>query len=280
VTATKLHQLKENGFKIKILLADVHTMLNQKGARDWIDQLTSYWRECFKGFGLEDAEYVRGSEFQFEKDYIEDVLSLSLDTTMNRSLRSMQEVARDIENAKVSQVIYPLMQAVDIKALKVDVAYGGLEQRKIHMLAREGLPSLEVEKPVCIHTPLLCSLQGPDSKMSSSQPETLIAVEDEPKTIKNRVNSAYCPPEVEGNPVIDICRLIILPKTGKLEIKRPEKFGGDIEYGKVEEIVEDYTTKKLHPADLKNGVSETVSEILKPLRKHLADVGISYPKKE
>jgi len=38
--------------------------------------------------------------------------------------------------------------------LDVDVALGGMEQRKIHMLARESLPKMGYEAPVCLHTPL------------------------------------------------------------------------------------------------------------------------------
>ena len=170
VTATKLLDMQAAGFKVKVLLADVHTLLNRKGSQDWIESMGAYWTECFRGYGLGNAQFVRGSSFQFNREYVSDVLSLALTVTMNRALRSMQEVARDIENARVSQVIYPLMQIADIKALGVDVAYGGLEQRKIHMLAREVLPEIGCPKPVCLHTPLICSLQGPDSKMSSSKP--------------------------------------------------------------------------------------------------------------
>jgi len=40
-------------------------------------------------------------------------------------------------------MIYPLMQALDIAHLGVDVAVGGIDQRKIHMLARKGFLSLD-----------------------------------------------------------------------------------------------------------------------------------------
>ncbi|MFC2162980.1 tyrosine--tRNA ligase [Candidatus Altiarchaeota archaeon] len=268
VTVNKLLDFQEAGLKVKVLFADVHTKLNRKGADDdWIDGMVSYWEKCFKALGLSDAEYVRGSSFQFEADYMQDVLSLGVATTMNRALRSMQEVARDIDNAHVSQVIYPLMQAIDIKALKADIAYGGIEQRKIHMLAREALADLGYKKPVCIHTPLLCSIKGPDSKMSSSVPESIIAVEEEPDSIRKKIKTAYCPPEKDENPILDMAKLLILPRTGKVSVKRPEKFGGDVEYKTYEEIEKDYVEKKLHPADLKTAVAEHLIEILEPVRK-------------
>jgi tyrosyl-tRNA synthetase len=252
---------------VTVLLADVHTRLNRKNVN--IDEMISYWRETFKAFGLKKAEYVLGSDFQFEKEYVKDVLELGLKSTLNRALRSMQEVARDIENAHVSQVIYPLMQIADIKALKADVAYGGMEQRKIHMLAREILSEIGCKKPVCVHTPLLPSLKGPEVKMSSSIPESMIAAEASPGDIKSKINSAFCPPQAEGNPILGICKLVLLPRIGKLEVKRPEKFGGDITYSDYNALQEDYLSKKLHPQDLKSATSEALSALLEPVRQKL-----------
>jgi len=52
------------------------------------------------------------------------------------------------------------MQAVDIADLHIDLAVGGIDQRKIHMLAREELPRLGLPAPVCMHTPLIPGLNG------------------------------------------------------------------------------------------------------------------------
>jgi len=278
VTVTKLLDLLEAGVGVKVLFADVHTRLNRKGGGEWVDSMVEYWKACFRAMGLEKAEFVKGSSFQFEQEYMEDVLSLALSTTMNRALRSMQEVARDIDNAHVSQVIYPLMQIVDIKALGADIAYGGLEQRKIHMLAREALPELGYKKPICLHTPLLCSLQGPESKMSSSDPRTIIAIDEEEAGIMKKVNSAYCPKESEGNPVIDIARLLIFPRTGKMEVRRPEKFGGDVSYDSFEALESAYAAGQLHPADLKKSVGAHLAKILAPVREKLLASGVNIPK--
>lgn len=268
VAVYKQLDFMEASFKVKVLYADVHTRLNRKGSEQWIQDMIGYWRECFIGAGLK-AEFVIGSSFQYNREYIHDVLEIGLNSTLNRALRSMQEVARDIENAHVSQVIYPLMQAADIKALDADIAHGGMEQRKIHMLARETLPLIGGRKPVCVHTPLLCSLQGPQVKMSSSKPETMIAVDETPDSIKSKVNAAYCPQEKEGNPILEICKLLLIPRMKTIEIKRPAKYGGDTTYDTYQKLEEDYTNKKLHPADLKKATAEHLIELLKPIREHL-----------
>ncbi|MFH0859676.1 MAG: tyrosine--tRNA ligase [Candidatus Altiarchaeota archaeon] len=275
VTINKQLDFLNAGLKVKVLLADLHTLLNMKGELEWIEKMAEYWKACFEALGLKNAEYVRGSDFQLDGGYFKSVLELGLNSTLNRALRSMQEIARDIENARVSQVIYPLMQIADIRALDADIAYGGMEQRKIHMLAREILPDIGFGKPICIHTPLICSIKGPETKMSSSKPETMIAVDDTPEEITNKIKGAYCPIEEGVNPILDICRLVVMPRTGKFGVSRPEKFGGDVSYDKYEEVERDYLDKRLHPMDLKNAVASSLIDVLKPVRDTLEKKGIS-----
>jgi len=267
-TALNLLRFQNAGFKVKILLADVHTKLNRKGDDKFIEEMVNYWKKCFIALGLKDAEFVRGSEFQFQENYIKDVLTLGLEITVDRARRSMQEVARDLENARVSQMIYPLMQIADMKALNIDVAYGGLEQRKIHMLAREILPVI-YKNIVFVHSPLIVSLLGPGSKMSSSKPETMIKIDEEPDVIKKKISSAYCPVSSEDNPVLQICKFIIFSKKENFAIKRAEKFGGDLEFDNYLELENAFINKKLHPADLKNATAENLIEILNPVRDEI-----------
>ena len=128
VTITKLIDFQKAGFHVKVLLADWHAWLNRKGDWKFIGEQVLLWEKKFRAAGLTDAEFVVGSSFQRSPLFIDDVMQLSLKTTMNRALRSMVMVARDLENAHVSQVIYPLMQIADIKHLGVDVVTAGLEQ--------------------------------------------------------------------------------------------------------------------------------------------------------
>lgn len=269
LTLTKLLDFQKAGFKVKVLLADYHTYLNKKGSLKEIAKQANYWKSCFKAFGLK-AEYILGSSFQRKPEYLDDLLKLSLSTTINRALRSMQDIARDIDNAHVSQVIYPFMQIADIKALNVDVAYGGIEQRKIHVLARELLPSIDYKQPICVHTPLITSLKGPGSKMSSSIQDSLISIRDSEKDIKHKINSAYCPEGViEDNPILQITKLLIFPRTNSITIKRNEKFGGNIIFNNYQELEHSFMKKQLHPLDLKNAVSDYLINILEPARKKL-----------
>ena len=268
ITIMKLKQLQSLGFKIKILLADFHAYLNGKGSLEEISKTAEYNKKCFQALGLaEDTEFILGSEFETKEDYTNIVYKLATLTTLKRARRSMDMVSRDDDNPKVASTIYPLMQTADMVALNTDIALGGLEQRKIQMLAREELPKLGFEAPVCIHTPLLHGLDG-DAKMSSSK-GNFIAVDDSEKDIKNKINKSYCPKgEVKDNPMIEIAEHFVYPYQEKLLIERPEKFGGNLELTK-EELIKVYSEGNLHPMDLKNGISNYMIEFLRPVIEYM-----------
>ena len=267
ITVKKMIDLQKAGFKVKILLADLHAYLNGKGTMEEIKEISKYNIECFKALGLsEDTEFIIGSEFGRNMDYTHKIYELAIITSLTRAKRSMAQITRDSEDHKVAEVIYPIMQAIDMVFLDADVAVGGMEQRKIHMLARENLPKMEIKAPVCIHTPLLHGTDGSD-KMSSSK-NNFIAVDDEPEVIMKKIQKSFCPQgQVEDNPVIEIAEHFIFPEMDTLIIKRPEKFGGNLELNH-EELLELYGAGELHPLDLKNGVAEGLIEVLEPVREY------------
>jgi len=269
VSMTKLLDLQKAGFKVKVLFADWHTYLNQKGDWKFIEGQLKKWEKGFRASGLDKVEFVKGSEMQRNLDYIDDVFLLATKNTLNRGLRSMQTVARDIENAKISQVIYPLMQIADFKYLKVDCALGGIEQRKIHMLALESLQEIGYKKPILIHHELIPSLQGPDKgKMSSSDKLGLISIKDSDEDIISKIKKAHCPEGVvKENPILGIVKLIVFPRYEKFLIERPEKFGGNLKYSDFEKLEKDFAEKKVHPLDLKNACAKYLCEIIGDIRK-------------
>ena len=270
VTVQKLKTLQKLGFKIKILLADYHAFLNGKGTVEEIAETEEYNKKCFEALGLDETtEFVYGSSFQLDPDYTTKVYQLATMTTLKRAKRSMDQVSRHDDNPKVASVIYPIMQTVDMAALEVDVALGGMEQRKIQMLARENLEKIDENVPVCIHTPLLHGLDG-DAKMSSSK-GNFIAVDDSVEDITKKINKSYCPQgEIEDNPMIEIAETFVYPNQEKLLIKRPEKFGGNIELTH-DELIENFKNGDLHPMDLKTGIKDFLIEYLAPVREYMEE---------
>jgi len=74
---------------------------------------------------------------------------------------------------------------------------------------------------------------------------------------------------VQGNPGLEHCRLVVFPELGSMKIERPEKFGGDMEYGSYQELESAFGSGDVHPADLKSSVAKHISDILAPVREHL-----------
>jgi tyrosyl-tRNA synthetase len=267
VTITKLLDLQKAGIKVKVLLADWHTWLNKKGDWDFVKQQVKQWEKGFKAVGL-DADFVKGTSYEMKPEYINDVLKLALKITVNRGVRAMQQVARDIDSAKISQIIYPLMQVVDVKNLGVNFVVAGLDQRKIYMLGVDEGKEINLQDAVYLYTPIIPSLKGPGGKMSSSDKESFISIRDSQEDIAKKVNKAYCKQgDVMNNPILSIAELIIFPRFEKISIKRDEKFGGNKDFSSYDELEKDFEDGKVHAMDLKTAVALALEEVIAPIRK-------------
>ncbi len=266
VTINKLVDLQAAGFEVTVLLADLHAFLNRKGTMEKVGELAEYNKRCFEGLGLKNVKYVLGSDLQLNRDYELLVLQLSQQITLNRATRSMDEVGRQMDHPTVSQMVYPIMQMADIAMLGVDAAVGGIDQRKIHMLAREHLINFGYKAPVCIHTPILNGLDG--KKMSSSQ-GNYISIADSEEEIRKKCQKAFCPPEIPENPILQIFQFHIFSRLSEVTIKRPEKFGGDRTFTNYREIEAAYDKGEIHPLDLKKSCGESLVEILEPVREYI-----------
>ncbi len=272
LTVQKLGDLQAAGARVIVLLADLHAYLNDKGTLEEIRRVAEYNRHCFIALGLDPkrTEFLLGSDFQLKPEFSLDVLRMAVDTTLLRARRSMAEIARHLKDPDVAQVLYPLMQAVDMAHLDVDVAVGGIDQRKVHMVAREKLPALGYRKPVCVHMPLLHGLDGA-AKMSSSK-GNFIAIDDEPGAIEEKVKKAFCPPKIfKDNPIIEYAEHVILPALGSFRVSREAKHGGPLEIEGAAELRKLYAAGKLHPTDLKAAVGGALIQVLEPVRRYFEE---------
>jgi tyrosyl-tRNA synthetase len=277
LAANKLIDLQDAGMEVVVLLADVHAYLNDKGTFEEIEETAEKMRKQFLAYGLDEdqTEFVYGSEFQLDDDYALDLHKLELDTTLNRAQRAMAEIQGG-ETAKVSHVVYPLMQALDIEYLDLDLAVGGLDQRKVHMLMREELPEIGYDARPVLHTPIIADLGTGEGKMSSSSGVT-ISMEDSTEEIEEKVNSAFCPPtrEPEGdleNPVLEIFQYHVFPRFETVVVERPDEYGGNLEYDDYETLADDVESGELHPADAKSALATYLDELVAPGREKLEEL--------
>jgi tyrosyl-tRNA synthetase len=288
ITGFKIRDLVEAGFDFTIFLADWHSWINNKmgGDMEKIRLVGEYFKHCFTALGLppERVRYRWSSELTRDQRYWEVVIKVAKASTLSRVRRALPIMGRSLEagDVEAAWMIYPCMQVADIFYMDLDVACGGIDQRKAHMLARDVAERLGFRKPICIHTPLLMGLEGPRmiegfdedtktslaiaSKMSKSTPERCIFIHDEPEEIKAKIRKAYCPPRsVKENPILELARLVIFPETGKLEVKTRE---GRMEFESYEKLAEVYARGGLHPLDLKEAIAEALIEMLKPVRDY------------
>jgi tyrosyl-tRNA synthetase len=279
ITSAKVLDLQNAGVGVTIFLADWHALINDKvgGKLENIRACGEYLKECFLATGVKDSvKFVWASDLIDHSGYWEKFIRIAKASSLQRIKRAMTIMGRSDDEAEIdaSKVMYPPMQAADIFELGVDIAYAGMDQRRAHMLARDAADKLGWKKPIAIHTPLLVSLQGGErmdpveAKMSKSKPASAVYLHDTPEEITKKIKNAFCPPDVEGNPVLDIAKLIVFPRTGMLKVDRPAKYGGMVEFKSFDELAVAYSGGKLHPQDLKVGTANALIEILAPVRSY------------
>jgi len=208
---------------------------------------------------------------------------MSTFASLNDAKKAASEVVKQAENPKISGLIYPIMQALDEEYLKVDIQYGGLDQRKILMFARENLPKTGYKTRIELMTPMIPGLTG--KKMSASEESSKIDLLDDKEDVEKKINSAFCPQgEVEDNGVLAFLKYVIIPikndKGKSFLIERPEKFGGNIDYKDYSNLENDYKNNKIHPLDLKKALAREVNILLDPIRKGFKDKNLvkkAYP---
>ena len=297
LTANKLLDLQEAGMEVIILLADVHAYLNGKGTFEEISDTADRMREQFIAYGLKEdsTRFVLGSDFQLNEDYFLDLHAFALETTLNRAQRAMAEI-QGPETAKVSHIVYPLMQALDIEYLDLDLAVGGLDQRKVHVLHREVAPKIGYEARPIIHTPILADLTTGLGKMSSStNPVTggesiSISFMDSKDEVEEKIGRVFFPPErdpdfedyydpddyglnpsdvILHNPALQLFEYYVFPRFNHILVERSEEYGGDVAYESYEALAKAIESGDLHPADAKDTLTAYLDKLIAPGREKI-----------
>ncbi|MGM5480594.1 MAG: tyrosine--tRNA ligase [Nanobdellota archaeon] len=272
----KIRDFLNAGCKVKILLADIHAFLdNMKSTWEQVGFRTQYYKivinEVLKSLGADVSklEFVKGSDYQLDPKMTMDVYKISALASTRDTKRAGAEVVKQLETPKMSGLIYPILQALDEIYLDVDAQFGGVDQRKIFMFAREFLPQIGYSKQIHLMNPMLGGLTG--DKMSASDENSKIDVLDTAKKVKKKLNKAFCEEgNVENNFFLDFSRLVLFPylddNNKKFVINRPEKFGGKLTFSTHDELKSAFANKELHPLDLKMGVADYINKILEPVR--------------
>ena len=289
-TGYKINDLVEAGIDCTVFLADWHTMINDKlgGDRGRISEVASYYRSAFAAV-CPGATIRYGSDlYDGAPEYWRELVRFAGHMSLERTRRALTIMGRSEADSRtdLAKLLYPAMQAVDIRFLEVDIAHAGMDQRKIHMLVRDTFPRMGWKVPVALHHRLLPGLSQPQgggggrgssaggggggaggggasgSKMSKSSPASGILVHDTAEQVRSKIKRAWCEEgRVEANPLLEICRQIVF-RAGPMRVERPDRFGGDVEFGSYAELEAAFAGKDLHPSDLKAAVAGALVPVM------------------
>lgn len=282
-TGFKINDFIAAGVDCTIFLADWHTLINDKLGSNWdtIAKVSTYYKKAF-GIVCPNANIVMGSDlYEQRKEYWQEVVSFTKNMSLARTMRTLTIMGRTENEEKIdlAKLLYPPMQAVDIHSLDIDIAHAGMDQRKIHMLAREVFPKMNWKVPVAVHHRLLPSLSRPVDnsqeakllgKMSKSDPNSGIFIHNSDEEIKNKIKKAWCEAgNIKNNPLLEIVKHIIFHEFKAFNIERPSKFGGNVSFTSYKELESAFKEQKIHPSDLKQAVGNYLTNIIRPVRGQL-----------
>jgi tryptophanyl-tRNA synthetase len=152
---------------------------------------------------------------------------------MERMTQYKDKSQRQSKNINMGLFNYPVLMAADILIYKATAVPAGVDQKQhlelANVIARKfnnrfGKFFDEI-KPLWTAFPKVMDLKHPDKKMSKSEPEGCLFLDDEPETIKKKITKAVA--STEGLYQIGITDTnALLYKADQLALDKPEFRGG------------------------------------------------------
>ena len=120
---------------------------------------------------------------------------------------------------------------------------------------------------------LLGMIKG-QAKMSKSDPNSAIFMEDNEKDVIKKINKAFCPEQIVlENPIIDYTKFIVILAFNNeftIDIRKEDTKITKV-YKVYEEFEADYINGEIHPSDLKPAVALAINKLLAPVREHFTN---------
>ena len=287
VISLQLKRMLDADANVLIFLADWHAWVNDKfgGNMEDIQKTAVYMEETFRallgypeeGDGPGQLRFYWASQLMDSGDYWARVLRCSKGATLPMVRKTFTIMGRDEASSDhdLSKFYYPAMQAADIFELDIDVAIGGMDQRKAHMFMRDMASKWNWRKATCLHTPILSSLKATgvrmdsfDHKMSKSDPNGALLLHDTLEQVQKKMKKAYLDPEDEHSPVYELAEHVVFPEFGHVQVTPNPKFGEPSRWDSLEAFKAAVMDGTLHPFDAKMGVAAGVAAGLSSIAEH------------
>lgn len=269
-------------------VADWFALMNDKmgGDIEKIRTVGKYLIEVWKASGMDMSrvKFLWSSEEISKRadEYWGHALDIAQRSTLARIKKCCQIMGRDEDSLTAAQILYPIMQCADIFFLRADICQLGVDQRKVNMLARDYCDASGRKlKPIILSHHMLYGLKKGQAKMSKSDPDSAIFMEDAPEDVERKLLGAYCPTEpdagLEGapsaqdmnlsgdklkNPCLDYIRYVLFSREGfKFDV------GGTV-YPDYESFEQAFVGGTVGEDSLKDALIGEVNQLLSPVRDH------------
>ena len=278
-------------------VADWFALMNDKmgGDLDKIKTVGHYLIEVWKaaGMDLSHVTFKWASEeiTQHADKYWPTMLDVARRFNITRVKKCCQIMGRLEGSLTAAQILYPLMQCTDIFFLQADICQLGVDQRKVNMLAREYCDAANIKhKPIILSHHMLFGLKAGQEKMSKSDPDSAIFMEDAAADVERKINNAYCPSKPEEatattstpsddagkesmhlveddlkNPCLDYIKNIIFSAPGATFTRGSKTFS---DYDSVKAA---FLGGEISEGELKSGLIASLNQLLEPVRSHFTN---------
>eukprot|EP00977_Amphora_coffeiformis_P015519 scaffold4535_cov179-Amphora_coffeaeformis.AAC.4 len=282
-------------------VADWFALMNDKmgGDLEKIKTVGEYLIEVWKaaGMNLDHVVFKWASEEITNKadTYWPTMLDVARRFNITRIKKCCQIMGRLEGSLTAAQVLYPLMQCTDVFFLKADICQLGVDQRKVNMLAREYCDAANIRhKPIILSHHMLYGLKAGQEKMSKSDPDSAVFMEDTAQDVQRKIQNAYCPNKATAttatttttnetetndagkesmhlvqddlkNPCLDYIQHIIFSPPGATFT------AGGQTYTEFQAVRDAFVSETMSEEELKAGLIQALNELLEPVRQHFTN---------
>eukprot|EP00516_Mucochytrium_quahogii_P006577 CAMPEP_0203754360 /NCGR_PEP_ID=MMETSP0098-20131031/7959_1 /ASSEMBLY_ACC=CAM_ASM_000208 /TAXON_ID=96639 /ORGANISM=" , Strain NY0313808BC1" /LENGTH=736 /DNA_ID=CAMNT_0050645319 /DNA_START=214 /DNA_END=2420 /DNA_ORIENTATION=- len=287
--ALNVNKCTSSGGTFCFWVADWFALMNDKmgGDLEKIKVVGEYFIEVWKGAGMDlsNVEFRWASEdiINNAKEYWNQMLDITKRFTIARIKKCCQIMGRLENKLTAAQVLYPLMQCTDVFFLRADICQLGVDQRKVNMLAREYCDCIGRKlKPVILSHHMLYGLAEGQAKMSKSNPDSAIFMEDTVEEVNRKIGISYCPRTASTkskesseesmslveddlkNPCLDYVEHIVMSQPNAV-FK-----AGNKSFTSFQPVKDAFLSGEISETELKTGLADCVNVLMQPVRDHFA----------
>eukprot|EP00816_Leptocylindrus_hargravesii_P004033 CAMPEP_0196802594 /NCGR_PEP_ID=MMETSP1362-20130617/2179_1 /TAXON_ID=163516 /ORGANISM="Leptocylindrus danicus, Strain CCMP1856" /LENGTH=707 /DNA_ID=CAMNT_0042173931 /DNA_START=29 /DNA_END=2152 /DNA_ORIENTATION=+ len=305
--AVNVNKITKSGGTFLFWVADWFALMNDKmgGDLEKIKVVGEYLQEVWTAAGMNHmgtrVKFILCSECitgQAEKYWLQ-VLDVARRFNVTRIKKCCQIMGRLENSLSSAQILYPLMQCADIFFLNADICQLGLDQRKVNTLALEYCSKVNRKiKPVILSHHMLMGLKQGQAKMSKSDPDSAIFMEDSAEDVCRKIKNSYCPTAIEGddakptsndmlkNPCLDYIQNILF-NIDNFKFQIPSySLSDDLAklsiddalsstttafnkvYASYQEVFDAFISGEMTTEELKCGLIYALNTLLQPIRTH------------